>query len=446
MLRNQRMCLSSKDVDVKRCIVVILLILAFTQGCAYYNTLYNAEKDYEFAVAQRRQGGAVPKERLQKCIERCSKVVALYPKSKWVDDALFLMGKAYFELGDFVKARRKFEEVTIYYPDSPLLGEVYLMLANTHKKLGEDELALPLYKKACVIAEAKRKKELYREAVSGMAELLSGQGREAEAQDVLEQALREDPKGDVDLWLLLADMKFKEGDNEGALGVLERVEARKLPVLDRLRILEEKAAIYTKMGDLDRAIEVYRKVMRDFPHATAVDRVLLGYAKVLVAVDSLNGAMEVLNKLRDTRDDTLRAMVYYLIGQIGERSEWDCDSLQKIYTRAATLEEGKKRAEAFGLLREYSKEEGAKGAFLSAEVYLIVLGDTAEAITRYRSVVDSFPSDTSYAPKALYALVWIYSSLGDTVRVDSILEVLGDNYPSSVYTQEARKLVKGSEP
>ncbi len=165
-----------------------------------------------------------------------------------------------------------------------------------------------------------------------------------------------------------------------------------------------------------------------------------------MAVDSLNGAMEVLNKLRDTRDDTLRAMVYYLIGQIGERSEWDCDSLQKIYTRAATLEEGKKRAEAFGLLREYSKEEGAKGAFLSAEVYLIVLGDTAEAIARYKSVVDSFPSDTSYAPKALYALVWIYSSLGDTVRVDSILEVLGDNYPSSVYTQEARKLVKGSQP
>lgn len=96
---------------------------------AYYNTFYNARKSFDEGVrslsAHQEQpiDGATyltlfgPPTRpanvaaFNKAIEKSAEVVRRHPRSRWIDDALMLMGQAYFYLGNYVGAAQKFREV-----------------------------------------------------------------------------------------------------------------------------------------------------------------------------------------------------------------------------------------------------------------------------------------------------------------------------------------------
>lgn len=134
--------------------VMILLAAAaaiFFSGCAYYNTFYNAK--HKFAEAEREtvqaaspqqnqtnSGGArpgttqprpVPMEKYRKVIETSAKLLELYPKSRWVDDALLLMGISYYRINDLNRAERKFTELVTIFPKSPHVGSAIIWKAQT---------------------------------------------------------------------------------------------------------------------------------------------------------------------------------------------------------------------------------------------------------------------------------------------------------------------------
>jgi tetratricopeptide (TPR) repeat protein len=110
---------------------------------SYFNTYYNAQRAFDDAekevlVAQKAQqakpGLAVQgnpisstaRTKFNTAIEKASKLLSFYPTCKWVDDALFLIGKSYFYLDDNLKAERKFLELIAKFPDSDLRFEAEL--------------------------------------------------------------------------------------------------------------------------------------------------------------------------------------------------------------------------------------------------------------------------------------------------------------------------------
>ncbi|MCX7835728.1 MAG: tetratricopeptide repeat protein [bacterium] len=117
---------------------VHVLLLGFTLiafGCAYYNSLYNAKKNFEKGMKARQQPNATAasgRMEFEKVIDGCATLLEFYPKSKWVPDALLLMGKAYFETGQLSKAERKFKELLTNFPNHPLKGEATLELGRTY--------------------------------------------------------------------------------------------------------------------------------------------------------------------------------------------------------------------------------------------------------------------------------------------------------------------------
>jgi TolA-binding protein len=126
--------------------IAIILLLTVFAGCAYFNTYYNAKRYYKKgyeATRKNRTGEPTSQEKsnYEKAIEKALKVIQFYPKSKYVDDALFLAGKSYYFTQDYMKARRKFLELTVNYPQSPYVDESRLWL-------GKSQLALKEYVKA----------------------------------------------------------------------------------------------------------------------------------------------------------------------------------------------------------------------------------------------------------------------------------------------------------
>ena len=149
---------------MKKKIIILLIpfLMSLFSGCAYYNTFYNAKKFYKEAEkdrkkrektlvvelsaeekARRKKSGqattntgsiASSKEmqNYQRSIEKASRVLEFYPESKYIDDALILLGKCFYYRRDFKKALRKFEEIIKLYPDSEFIPEARLLMAKTY--------------------------------------------------------------------------------------------------------------------------------------------------------------------------------------------------------------------------------------------------------------------------------------------------------------------------
>ncbi|MFH1335833.1 MAG: tetratricopeptide repeat protein, partial [Candidatus Zixiibacteriota bacterium] len=122
--------------------ILVMLMALLLSGCAYYNTFYNAKRSFKEGEKAQKNATAAARQNMGKtqyedAIKKASKVLTFYPKSKWADDALFLMGKAYFNMGEYVKAKRKFEELEQSFPKSKLLDNSHYFISLCQYNLGE---------------------------------------------------------------------------------------------------------------------------------------------------------------------------------------------------------------------------------------------------------------------------------------------------------------------
>jgi len=122
-----------------RNILALGLLMVLLSGCslgvkqrwvdfnAYYNTFYNAKQSYQAGIrlmdAQsvtinperpiriHRTPSRAGQAQFEKAIEKSADILRNHDDSKWVDDALELIGRSYFQLGQFFAAEQKFNEI-----------------------------------------------------------------------------------------------------------------------------------------------------------------------------------------------------------------------------------------------------------------------------------------------------------------------------------------------
>lgn len=126
----------------------------------YFNTFFNARENYDEAYddyvarvlanySERLDSiYAAPslsqesKDKFNKALEKASKVIQYHKSSAFMDQAVLLIGKSYFYLGDYLKAERKFSEFISKLSKSAYIEEALLFLARTQLRLGNNEPAL----------------------------------------------------------------------------------------------------------------------------------------------------------------------------------------------------------------------------------------------------------------------------------------------------------------
>jgi outer membrane protein assembly factor BamD (BamD/ComL family) len=141
---------------VRARLTAALLVLALAlagSGCAYFNTFYSAKKNFEAAELARVQSAEDPEGRANagqaalydKAIEGATKVVLTYSKSKWVDDAILLIGRSLLAKGDYAGAQRKFAELEANFPTSDLMGDAVYWSAVAADRDRRPNEAIVLY-------------------------------------------------------------------------------------------------------------------------------------------------------------------------------------------------------------------------------------------------------------------------------------------------------------
>lgn len=123
----------------------------------FFNKFFTALEDYDEALIDYRATtiaaynrrldslnitppiSASAKEKLNKVIERCSKIIQYNKNTRFLDDAVLLIGKSYYFLGDYYQAERKFAEFLSKLTSSAFSDEAMLYLGITKFKLSKND-------------------------------------------------------------------------------------------------------------------------------------------------------------------------------------------------------------------------------------------------------------------------------------------------------------------
>ena len=123
--------------------VVALAVSLGGIGCAYYNTFYNAKRIYreaqETPTAKDGTVSRAVKDKYDEVITRCEVLIQTYPTSKYVDDAILLIGKCLYEQEEYDDALVKFTELQENFPDSKLNNDGQLYAAKCYIAKEEDD-------------------------------------------------------------------------------------------------------------------------------------------------------------------------------------------------------------------------------------------------------------------------------------------------------------------
>lgn len=133
------------------------------------------------------ENGSSEKASLEEVYKKASKLIRRHPKSKWVDDSWFLIGKAYFFQYDAYASIETFQYVVNQYPEGERLFNAKLWIVMAYLQQGKYYDAEAIM--ALLNQEKNFPRRLTRDKAAISAEIYIKQGKYVQAIRELERAL-----------------------------------------------------------------------------------------------------------------------------------------------------------------------------------------------------------------------------------------------------------------
>ena len=435
--------------------------ICLLNGCVYYNTFYNAKRAYADAMKEKRRSPSetvnpTVKSLLEAAIQKCEKIVTYHPKSKWVDDAIFLMGKCFYEMEDYENALRKFDELEIYYPESPFFEEVIFLRGRTYLQQKNYTAAISAFEGLNRISKKFGDASQY--------EILEAYYKKGGYEEVVRMGrafLEIFPKSSYrqDAHFKLANALFELARFEEALqefqDLLQEDPPKELAFDVTLMIGESYLALDPPQADM--ALETFLALKTS--HLTPQEEALLNLkiASCQRLLKEFLGGIRTLKKVPEIHPRSKEAAeAYYTMGLIyqedlmsPEKARESFDKVRETNPQTEVAKDALLRSTTIGKLAEYRKklssgeeEALAETQFLLAELYLLELKKTDEALDAYERVIQDFP-ESEFGPRASYAIAWVFHYLEeDTVKAMEAYERIIESYPETRFATASQKAIQ----
>jgi len=443
-----------------------LLALALSAcGCAYFNTFYSAKKNFEAAELARVQSAEDPEGRANagqaalydKAIEGATKVVLTYSKSKWVDDAILLIGRSLLAKGDYAGAQRKFAELQSNFPTSELLGDAIYWSAVAADRDRRPNDAIVLYDS---LLAHYPKSDNFESARLRRSNLYLQQKQAGKAiEDLRELSTKSGDMG-YDAGLKLADALFAQHDYAGARAEYMRVADRAPTEQQRLEARLRAGDCEEAAGDYAHAAESYLKLLRDSKTADAKARARLRYGNALaLGGDVDRGLAELANVVEDYPRTPFAAEALFRTGYLHEVVRDDFDAAGKAYDRvneqapnspfaiaAKTRRDNLERVAATLAASKDTSVAGkaAEAALRQAENDLFQLGRPEHALENYQKAEQANPNGP-LAARATFARGWVLARrLNRPDEAKTAFAAVITKYPNSPEATAAKRLLENA--
>jgi TolA-binding protein len=435
--------------------VALVCGLFILGGCVYFNTFYNAKKAFNSAEKSRKSAGArsqgIGAGDYKKAIEKALKIIENYPKSKYYDDALFVLGVSYYHTNQFPRADRRFAEILTNYPESPFVKESQLYLAKS--KLGQKEYSDAMEQFEMVFTGN------YDRDIKAEAAIAIGQYRFTE-QDYTGcrqyfQAVRDSLGNEVQkkaAQLYLADSYYEALQYRDALsGYLQSLEMN--PTKDeKYHILVQAAQCAYRLQKIADGIDYLNQLLADQLYFDSTGALKLVLSQGYLYDEETDLAVATFEDIvGHEKNPRIASEAYYNLALIYQY-HFDSLALAKEYyekcltgnpsaeVRTLALE----KSSSIGKLKEFARQikidstttadaidGAAKTQFQLAGLYWFNLNKPDTAIIEMQYIIDSFPT-SAIVPQAMIALsAMVRDFKADTVAADSILKDVLTKFPES---------------
>ncbi len=493
----------------KRSWRVLLLLFLILSGCAYYNTFYNAKQEFKVAEkerelrldlqeGQRERPSSKENQAYTKAIEKASTVLEMFPDSKYVDDALLMLGKCFHYQQQYAKAERKFEEVLSLYGDGELADEALLWRAKSRKEQKKYEAAIADCQD---LLGSNEDDELLLETQFLMGEILFARKDYLLAVEEYDKTLRATKDKDIrydvftrkgECYLELkkyalaaetftAASKSSMTPQKRYRALLEMGTAMKLngdheeaaKTLNKL-LTEQGAKDYWPdveyqiaesiyiQGDIDNAVKWYKAITEEYPKAEATANAyyelgriyeshFLDFKKAKENYDQVKKAAPravIVQKANSKSADIGKMLQLRMVIEEIEKSIAQADSAAadeapaikevEVDTSAQTADPLAPVQQKKLDLAKTKAELGAAHLQL-AELYFFQFSQPDSALDQYYAAYEMYP-EGDVGPQALYSIAYIIQNIhNDTLGADTLLYVLIETFPESDQADAARR-------
>jgi len=354
--------------------VILLAALFIASGCGgYYNTFYNTKKVYKEALEEQKRRpandnrpGSGEIQKYDKAIEKASKLLQLYPKSRYVDDALLLIGECFFYKQEYLKAQRKFQELVTLFPKSGLVPRAQLWLAKTNIELNDYAGAEQALKEL----EAREKKgEMVAQARHLLGEIYFRQKQYAPAAKEYEAAARElnDAKIRGEAYLRLGECCMELEQYDLAATAFRRAGATiKNNVNLQFQARLQHAVALKKNQKLNDALNALNAMLKEFSAHRDLPLVKIEIAECTRAQGKIESAIKQYTAVIEEHQRTdAAAAAFFGLGEIFERrsdfakAKENYDNVRRESSRYEKLTEAERRSKAIGSLMKLKETVAA---------------------------------------------------------------------------------------
>jgi TolA-binding protein len=471
-------------------------------SCAYYNTFYLARKYYFKATAgapyEVDRQGAAQAANYSKAIDYCKKVIAQYPKSKWVDDAYLLWAQALVGRDDPLQTVNMLQDFTDRFPRSDQKAAATFFLGLGYRNARRYKLAVDAFDE---FLQQSPKHPLAPYAYVERARALQSLGRYGESAEAAGQVLERFPHHALaDLARRQrAEARLLDGNFDGAREDFHVIGNAATSDQERFNLLMREADCLEAGRRFDDELALLRAELSHTPPPPAptgtgtgtgatsptapgasatytpgalgvaagsgsapTDRygrltIRIGTAELLAGrvTDAIDQYSHVL---QDYPRSAMAAEAQYRIGYAVETGLEDFDRALQEYGKVKEqfgltqyTQQASARSEDLGRIMQYRKgggadslEKKAEAGFLTAERYLFDLKRPERALEEYAAVARDYPG-TAVAGRALNAEAWVLSrKLDRATEADSILWAVVHQYPGTEAQLAARDYLEGA--
>ena len=447
---------------------VPLLCMVIICQCVYFNMFYNAKSAFDTAFREHSKllkknpdstTVALPSDisaNYDKAIDKASKVLEEYPKEKkWHDDAVFLMGRAYYYKAEYEKAIRTFKRLQQEFPGSPFVPESYLYVGRSYLQTGSLDKAEETF---TFIVEKYPQLNINQDISLLIVDVAIAREGRSMAIDLLEKtsASVKSREKKIDLIIKTAHLAMDLKQFDKAIRLFENCPRSKKRPEQMFRIDHGLAVCFEAKDSLEQALGVVTAMLNNKIYLSHMSEILLQKASLLKKLGKIDEAIETYRSITKT-DSTNEAAgtAWFELGTIYQKKKADYVKAKECFTKASTIakdttirNEAMQKIKSIDTLAFYramkDTVDTAKGvvrrdriAFKIGELFWLELNQPDSAFVWFKKL--SSKSD-SLRPKALFSASYIARhALHDTAVADSLYKVLLSRYPANEFTKKAQE-------
>lgn len=338
---------ASRAIGLVRALSILLVSILLGGGCAYFNTFYHARKAFKEGESARKnmmqQNSAISagKVSYERAIEKANKIVEKHPKSKYHDDALFVIGLSYFRINNFTKSEAAFRELLALHPKSELAEESQLYLARCRIELGDEVAGFHAFS---ALAETGRRREWREEAIFQRGEHFFRNEMFDSAAEAYHRVYTEFAEGerDVESRQRGADALRQLGQYDSAIALYASLIENELVGI-RFQALRGMGEALYEGKQIDSGMVIFANMTEEEDYADSIGSVRLLLARGLQESGDLDGAWRQ----------------YEQVAALLERTKWSAEALFRMAEIKQFKEQDLVRARE---LYEKSRQESAVGS------------------------------------------------------------------------------------